>query len=554
MEELFSRIAVLPDLAAARLLQELSYENVEQHCKKGSLFEMRFCGDSEDTFKTGIYPGFIPTSTMFRVFFMRDFGISEDPEKCAIGNNQMKNQLAKSFESHFPSVGGKYFDLKIIRKLKRAYKAIRSANFRFSLRFPLRDPNGLTTYVKFSGLAEFRMGTAIVSFSSRAVQNNTLINGVKGFFFCPLLDILFDPNDEEPKVRVLDENLSGLESTDPADFLGVRCTVTDNDPPEVRAALTLLKKITTSPLGFSQSGDVSPGFGFFSLIGHDSERGVVVQTLDDSRYLHAYENSWMQGENFEKFRTEKMQPRQDEASLSTIINTYNHSISFKTDQTKTTISVIHNQCNVAGDYEFFALYSDTTALVSKYRYFIGYLTVPPSLEIGKSSNNVDGLFSDPQNDVDGIYRRERGFAGVNAFRVDGIFVRRVDEFGGIFSVVVGGMITIPETQEKILFVDLIEASQGSKRLVRKASITLPFPSIYRVDWGIRSIAIAGKLTAVLFDFDAKIGKLVRFKENQGPQADDFKTGSMDRHLSNFFVRISPDRIQEIVLKKIRFLS
>ena len=535
MQELLSRIEILPDLAAERLLAALSFDDIEKFCIKGSIFEMRFCGDAEDTYKPAIHL-FKPTSTMFRLFFKRDFGISAKADECSIGHNGLKRQVAESFETHFPSVGSQYFDVRIIRKMRETYLYLRSAQlFNFSLELKFQTPNQTTRVAKLKSRRPSRSGVVCVSFGSVTEGTN---QPIRGFFFVPLLDVMLDPTYENKKIRVpRNAQLSNQQSDDDDDLLGVKCILRDDLSQRDRETLTMIKQIGVASVGFSEVGPMQFDV---TLVG-TLEWGLVIPSSNNASMdanLYGYDDGWARVSQTTQARRNQMAPRFDSASDSTTIDEFNGTIRFNSANVSTRLEFPNQSAKIAGDYEFFAIVSKKPGVNSKFRYFVSYRTVPPSVPEGSTENSFISLFHDERNNLPTIYREEHDFQIPGNVILFDFQARRVDYVGGNFAVVLLTTVRDPRLRKQV-FVHLIEIGATGPETVKlrlTASGKTPAdPDQPEFVTGINAVAISFPRTMMRFDFSTS----TYTEKGVFPRSDILQVGLPDRYLDNYFSRVSP---------------
>lgn len=544
MNELFSRIEILPDLAAARLLEEVSYDDVEEFCRVGSIFEIRFCGDAEDNYNPEIHHQFKPTSTMFRIFFQRDFGISMNPSECVIGDDRLKQQVAQSFEIHFPSVGNKYFDLKIIRKMQETYLYMRKmTRFDVSVKLKFQSPNETQYAAQISCQPRFTAGVVCVQFESKRILTREF---VRGFCIVPLLDVLLDPTRDIVVIRVPKIiELEGFRSTVENDWLGVTCIPRDDVSLRQKDAIRLIQQLKTASVGVSEDGP----FRSFTL-DRDLTRGLLVHDPYGND-LYADGNSWVESPTKTHIRAHQMEPRTDEAGFSTEISPGTFIAFNPGREDETILDFTGQRVQIVGDYEFFLIVSPQG---SKVRYFCSYRTIPPSVAIGGVTTDFLNMFSSPENNVPGIYRFERELPDDVDPNEYGFLVRRVDQAGGSFAMIVASSIPILQGRggQSHLFVDLIEmspATDGTIRLDRTTSIKIPTDYEADFDFGIRSIGVTFSDVMIRFDFNSNTAKTIVLKQPRG-----IERNFADRYLGNYFALIQPSEIKQINVRPIRRLQ
>lgn len=534
MQELLSRIEILPDLAAERLLAAVSFDDIEKFCIKGSIFEMRFCGDAEDTYNPAIH-SFRPTSTMFRLFFKRDFGISATAADCSIGHNGLKRQVAASFETHFPSVGENYFDLRIIRKLRETYLYLRSAQlFGFSLELKFQTPNQTTRVSTLHSRRPSHSGVICVSFGSVSEGTN---QPVRGFFFVPLLDVILDPTYENKKIRVpRSAHLSNQQSTDDDDLLGVKCILRDDLSQRERETLMMIKQIGVASVGFSEFGPLEFEF---TLVGN-LEWGLVVQSpyrVSAEAHIYGYEDGWAPVSQMTRARKQQMAPRFDAASKSTLIDGATGTIQFNSEAAPVILEFPNQLAKIDGDYEFFAVVSKKSGVNSKFRYVVSYRTVPPSIIEDPSDKSFTALFRDERNNLPTIYREEHDFQIPGNVALVGLQARRVDYVGGNFAVVLLTTVRHPNLRRQV-FVHLIEiVATGPETVELRLTASGETPT--DPDWpafvsGINAVAISFPRTMIRFDFNTS----TYTEKRVFPSSDLFQVGLPDRYLDNYFSRVS----------------
>lgn len=536
MQELLSRIEILPDLAAERLLAAVSFDDIEKFCIKGSIFEMRFCGDEEDTYDPAIHP-FRPTSTMFRLFFKRDFGISAIADDCTIGHNELKRQVAKSFETHFPSVSENYFDLRIIRKLREIYLYLRSAqSLNFSLELKFQTPNQTTRVSTLQSRQRSQSGVVCVSFGSVSEGTN---QHIRGFFFVPLLDVMLDPTYENKKIRVpRNAQILYQQSTDDDDdLLGVKCILQDDLSQRERETLMMIKQIGVASVGFSELG---PMQFEFTVVGN-LEWGLVVQSpyrVSAEAHIYGYEDGWTQVSQTTRARRQQMAPRFDEASKSTSVDEFTGTIQFNSAGVPATLEFPNQSVKIAGDYEFFAIVSKKPGVNSKFRYFVSYRTVPPSVLEDPTNNSFISLFSDEKNNLPTIYRAEHDFQIPGNVALADFQARRVDYVGGNFAVVLLTTVRDPYLRRQV-FVHLIEiVATGPKTVELRLTAsgkTPTDPSQPAFVSGINAVAVSFPRTMMRFDFNTS----TYTEKGVFPSSDRLQVGLPDRYLDNYFSRVSP---------------
>lgn len=542
MEQLFSRIEVLPDLAAARLLEAISYDDVEEFCRVGSIFEIRFCGDSEDNYNPAIHRQFKPTSTMFRLFFQRDFGISKESSECVIGHDKLKQQVARSFETHFPSVGNKYYDLRIIRKMQETYLYMRKmTQFEVSIKLRFQTPNQTQRVVQISCQPNFAAGIVCVRFASETISTQEKI---RGFCFVPLLDVLLDPTQETLTIRVPRRiELEGFHSAFDDDFLGWTCAPRDDVSLRQKDAMRFIQQLGRASVGFSEDGEFR---GF--MMDDDLTQGLLVHSLTDNRDLYGYGNSWLASHPAVFLETEKMKRRTDAATLATNISP-ERGVAFNlSHENKTRLDFGEQNVQIFGDYEFFVIFHRVGLTV---RCFVSYRTIPPSVKIGETTTDFLEMFSNTANNVPGIYRSEREMPDDIDLLEYGFNVQRVDQDGGNFALVILWWIPIErggngQSRQLVELVEFSPTNDGTIRLHRTASIKIPTDYQADISCGIRSVGLTFSDVMIRFDFNSNTAKTVVLKQPRG-NARNF----LDRYLGNYFALIRPSEIKQINVRPIR---